>query len=426
MSVKLKMYGLQNTTNLHYLLFGLDEADQHPIKAIIGLQQALDSKYVKPSSGIPASDLEEEYISADELSNLEATINNLYAKCQIDIKNNSEKIEDNKTDIGINKIDIININTILNDIKNKLNTIPNDDTIVNGSASIHQETFNATDDDKVFSISIIDTDLKVIHPTILKDGVLYSGEYTVEYPDDTTMNITFTENGEYLINYISGAITESEYEVLSSYIKKLEEKILKYSAGSILNPSCSIECVYDEDGKLTQEIYTGDVNKTVSYSYDSNNNIIKKTVVQDDVIKSASYIYDEDNNIIQIIDEGVDIPLDETRAKSYVSDITYDKNGNIIKQVYSGDVNKTVEFTYNAYNDVLTKTVTEGATSKTATYIYDANRRLVKINDEGTDKIAVVFPSEIYSSGGSSTDTTEEITKEDVDLVFENIFKEVI
>ena len=427
MSIKLKMYGNQNTTNLHYLLYGLDEPDQHPIKAIIGLQEALDSKYVKPSNGIPSSDLEEKFVSEENLADLEALVNDLYAKCQISIENNSNRIDTNETNIDVNKTDIININTMLNDLKNKINTIPNEDSIVNGSACVRQEIFEVTDDNKTFTTTIVDTDLKVIHPTILKDGMLYNGQYTVQYPDDTTLSIEFVENGEYLINYIAGEVTESEYEVLTKYIKELEEKILKYSAGSILNPSCSIKCVYDDNNKLIQEIYTGDVNKTVSYSYDNNDNIIKKVVVQDDTIKAAYYMYDSNNNIIQIIDEGVDIPLDETRAKKYTLNITYDNNGNVIKEEYTGDINKIVEYTYNVHQDVLTKSVTEGATTKTATYIYDSNRKLIRIEDEGTDKIAVVFPSEIYSSGGgSSTDPTEEITKIDVDLVFENIFKELI
>lgn len=426
MSVKLKMYGVQNTTNLHYLLSGLDEPDQHPIRTIIGLQAALDSKYVKPTNGIPASDLEETYISQNELNRVEGIINNLYAKCQIDIKNNTDNININSTDISTNKNSIVNLNNVLNDIKNKLNTIPNKDTVINGSASIHQEVFNATTGNMTFTVSINDTDLKVIHPTVLKDNELYLGNYSVQYPDDTTMTITFTEEGEYIINYISGELTESEYGLLCSYIKKLEEKILKYSGGTILNPAYNIECVYDDNNRLMQEKYTGDVNKTVSYKYDDNSNIIQKTVVQDNVIKTAAYTYDDNGNLIKIIDDGVDIPLDETKAKSYTSEIVYDAKGNIIKQTYTGDINKTVEFTYSPYNDILTKTVTENNVSKTATYVYDSNRRLIKIIDEGTDKIAIVFPSETVGGGTTSTDTSYDITKEDIDLIFENIFKEVI
>lgn len=429
MSIKLKITGNEITTNVHYLLQGLDNSNQHPIGAIIGLQDALDSKYIKPLGGIAASDLAEKYVSQSILDNKVAIFQALYASCKVEINENTENISENSSNIKINEGNISKISTELDQINNKLNNVPDADTIFNGSSSIHQEEFEVTDYKKVFSASILDTDLKVITPTIIKDNTLYKGNYTVDYPNDTTLEIKFEENGTYLINYISGPVSESEYEILLNYLKILEDKMLKYSSGSIVKPAHNVECIYDENsGNLIKEIYTGNVNKTVKYDYDSKDNISKKTVIQDDTIKSAVYSYDDNNNLIYIEDTGTDIPLDGTRAKSFSLKITYDENNNILKEIYTGDINKAIEYTYNNYSDVTTKTVTEDGITKNAKYIYDQNRKLINIIDTGTEDVAIVFPSSNSGGGGNSGDgqVIDKITKEDIDLIFNTIFEELI
>ena len=431
MSIKLIVKGYKIHYNDHFLLEGLDKPNQHPISAIIGLQDALDSKYIKPIGGIPGSDLAEKYISQSALDNQSAAIQSLYATCRILIDKNTENISVNTTDIKVNENNISKINIELDEISNRLNRVPDNDTIFNGSSSIHQEKFEATDDNKVFKASILDTDLRVITPTIIKDNILYKGNYTVDYPNDTTLEIKFDENGTYLINYISGPVSESEYEVLLNYLKILEDRMLKYSSGSIVKPAHNVQYVYDEtSGNLLQEIYTGNINKTVKYEYDGNGNISKKTVVQDDNIKTATYTYDDKSNLIGIDDTGTDIPINGTRAKSFTCTITYDENSNIIKEVYAGDINKTVEYTYNSYSDILTKTVTEDGTTKSAKYIYDESRKLINIIDNGTEAVAIVFSASNENGSGSNTgegsSDFEPIAKADIDLIFNTIFKELV
>lgn len=433
MSIKLIVKGYKTHYNDHFLLEGLDKPNQHPISAIIGLQDALDSKYIKPIGGIPGSDLAEKYVSQSALDNQSAVMQSLYATCRILIDKNADNISINTTDIKVNENNISKINIELDEISNRLNKVPDNDTIFNGGSSIHQEKFVATDDNKVFKASILDTDLKVITPTIIKDNILYKGNYTVDYPNDTTLEIKFEENGTYLINYISGPVSESEYEVLLNYLKILEDKMLKYSSGSIVKPAHNVQYVYDEtSGNILQEIYTGNINKTVKYEYDGNGNISKKTVVQDDNIKTATYTYDDKSNLIGIDDTGTDIPINGTRAKSYNCTLTYDENSNIIKEVYAGDINKTVEYTYNSYSDVLTKTVTEDGTTKSAKYIYDESRKLINIIDNGTEAVAIVFSDSNgagSSTGGNSGEGSsdfEPIEKADIDLIFNTIFKELV
>jgi len=430
-SIKLIVKGYKIHYNDHFLLEGLDKPNQHPISAIIGLQDALDSKYIKPIGGIPGSDLAEKYISQSALDNQSAAIQSLYATCRILIDKNTENISVNTTDIKVNENNISKINIELDEISNRLNRVPDNDTIFNGSSSIHQEKFEATDDNKVFKAFILDTDLRVITPTIIKDNILYKGNYTVDYPNDTTLEIKFEENGTYLINYISGPVSESEYEVLLNYLKILEDRMLKYSSGSIVKPAHNVQYVYDEtSGNLLQEIYTGNINKTVKYEYDGNGNISKKTVVQDDNIKTATYTYDDKSNLIGIDDTGTDIPINGTRAKSFTCTITYDENSNIIKEVYAGDINKTVEYTYNSYSDILTKTVTEDGTTKSAKYIYDESRKLINIIDNGTEAVAIVFSASNENGSGSNTgegsSDFEPIAKADIDLIFNTIFKELV
>lgn len=53
MSLKLNRKGTVAYINNHPALMGRDLVDQHPIKAIEGLIEALDEKYVKPATGIP-------------------------------------------------------------------------------------------------------------------------------------------------------------------------------------------------------------------------------------------------------------------------------------------------------------------------------------------------------------------------------------
>lgn len=430
MSITLKIQGNTIHFNEHHLLNGLDKPDQHPISTIIGLQNLLDKKYTKPDGGIPASDLADVYITPYELRSVETALQALYAKCQSEIINNQTNIEINTSDIIINKDDIFNLRKDYDNLSNIVNTIPGSD-IVNfaGASCIKQEIFIADDDNKIFSAILIDTDLKVIEPTILKeDGSLakLGINYELSYPDDTTLNVIFNDNGKYTINYISGEVSETEFNVLIEYLKKLENKVDVNYQGSILNPSYDVEYIYDENNRIIQANYTGNVNKSIFYTYDLSDNIISKTVKQDGVIKSAHYFYDVNNLLIKVEDTGTDIPIDGTRGREYNLVITYDKNNYIEKEEYSGEINKVITYEHNYYGDITKKTVVENDITKIAVYIYDENRKLVSVNDTGTESVAIAFSKSDSTPGcsgdGNCSATISSITEPEIDVIFETIF----
>lgn len=430
MSITLKIKGNTIHFNEHHLLNGLDKPNQHPISSIIGLQDLLDKKYIKPLDGIPSSDLAEKYITSFELQSVEAALQALYAKCQSDIINNQTDIETNTSNITINKDDISNLKKDYNNLSNTVNNLPSLDlTNFGGSSCIKQEIFIATDDNKTFSTTLMDTNLKVIEPTILKeDGSLakLGIDYELNYPNDTTLNVTFSDNGKYLINYISGEISESEFNVLIEYLKKLENKVDVNYQGSILNPSYDVEYIYDEEDRVIQANYTGNVNKSIIYTYDSDDNIISKTVKQDGIMKSAHYIYDSNNLLIKVEDSGTDIPIDGTRGREYHLVITYDKDNYIEKEEYSGEINKTITYEHNYYGDITKKTVVENEITKIAVYIYDENRKLVSVNDTGTESVAIAFSKSDStpdcSGDGNCSASISSITEPEIDIIFETIF----
>jgi hypothetical protein len=60
----------------------------------------------------------------------------------------------------------------------------------------------------------MDTDLKVIEPTIVKqDGSVaqIGTDYSITYPNDVTLRVTFINTGIYKINYLSGEISDTEF-----------------------------------------------------------------------------------------------------------------------------------------------------------------------------------------------------------------------
>lgn|GEM_PF-6587773 len=431
MSIKLTLKGDKLHHNEHFLLNGLDKANQHPMEAIIGLVDELAKKYIKPIKGIPDSDLAERYVTENILTSEVAKLNSLYAKNEQEIKTINENLTTMNSTLINDANDVRTIKSQYDLIENMLKTLNIPDAPKDNGPHIEQREFTADDTNKTFKIEIIDTDLKVIEPTIIKSDnslAVLNVDYTISYPDDKTLEVNFINNGKYKINYIAGELTETQFNILLEYMNKIRHEISIGMAGSgaILKPACNVELIYDDYNRLSQEKYTGDVTKIIDYTYDSNNNITKKTVTQDNLIKVASYIYNAEGKLISVQDEGTDIPVNGTAPRKYNLTITYTQYGKIEKETYTGDINKEVQYTYNAYNDITKKIITENGTTKTANYIYDQNRTLIKIEDEGTESIAIVFPSDYKgSTSGSGTATDiETISEPEIDLIFETIFKE--
>lgn len=431
MSIKLILRGDGLHHNSHFLLDGLDVANQHPIETIIGLVDELAKRYIKPIGGIPGSDLADVYINEARLTTETTHYDSLFAKNEQDISLINSTIVNINNTLLADENDIRYIKTQYDIIKNMIDNLPTDLTNPNPSGThIEQSVFTADDTNKTFNIVIEDTDLKVIEPTIIKsDNTLAVAgiDYTISYPDDTTLRITFINNGVYKINYISGALTDTEFNILLKYMNELKDQIKAGMAGSgaLLKPACNVEIKYDSYGRISQEIYTGQVNKTIDYSYDSNNNISTKTVTQGSIIKVATYLYNAEGKIINIEDNGTEIPIDGTAPLAYKLSLEYNSDKLVSKEIYTGDINKTVEYEYNQYGDVTKKTVTEGTDVRVANYIYSQTRELIGIEDTGTESVAIVFPSDYTGgsgSGGTTTDTP--ISNAEIDLMFDTIFKE--
>lgn len=426
MSISLKIKGTISY-NQHYLLDGLDVANQHPIEVVTGLREELDKRYIKPVTGIPSTDLAETYININDLNTAQAEYHALYAMCQSDCMEISDRVTINSADIDTNKTGIFNLTTELDALKSKVSSLPGiDSSLFSGAVCIKQKAFEATDTGKICDIIIIDTDLKVIEPTVLKSDnsvAKYGIDYNITYPDDVTLRIEFINNDTYKINYISGEITDSEFNILLEYYKKLESE-LYMASGAYYKPAHDIQLLYDDNNRVIKEIYTGNVNKIIDYEYDLNDNVIKKTVTQNNVIKFANYQYDANNKLIVIQDGGTDIPLDGTRARAYDLELTYDGNYRVLVETYTGDINKTITYERNLYGDVTKKIVLEDGITKTATYVYDEFRKLIKIVDDGTETVAVVFHGEVPGESTGGTTSIDVITEPEIDLIFATIFND--
>lgn len=74
MAIRVVRKGNASVNNDHDLLFNRGNANQHPIEAITGLKEALAEKYIKPHNGIPASDLEFNVVTQENLNDTVAHI----------------------------------------------------------------------------------------------------------------------------------------------------------------------------------------------------------------------------------------------------------------------------------------------------------------------------------------------------------------
>lgn len=426
MGIRLCRVGNTTYTNDHSLLLQLDKEDQHPIKAIEGLQAALDSLYEKPSDGIPDEDLKERYIKNLDFTKYQSDVEERLIKDNLKIIDLEEKAIKNLENILINALDIDKLkasNLSIKDLLDKLNI--KDEELPHG-LNIEQVKFICTKDNDKLSIKSTNANFKALEPTVM---ILSNGkynvckkctDYSVFYNKSDTICIQFAHEGEYLINYITGELTDSEFNILLEYIKKIERLISIGSLSPKINPSYNIEIEYDEDKRPIKEIYTGDVNKEIKYYYDSKGNIIRKNVIQDNKIYSAFYKYDEKENLIEISDEGTDIPIDGTRGKKYKCELVYDKDM-LISETYTGEIEKKIFYEYNGKGDIYLKKVTKDDKIYICKYFYDNNRNLIKIDDDGCEEASIVFhnANNNCSGGGECVTNVEVISEQEIDLIFE-------
>lgn len=194
----------------------------------------------------------------------------------------------------------------------------------------------------------------------------------------------------------------------------------KHSSGN------SVEFTRDEQGHIVkaQEINSsGDVITSVTYAYDSRDNLI---AVTDNADRTVMFTYDDDHNMIDIIDPSgtavarniydddgrlvATVDADGNRIE-YEHDVegrtevvrdklgnptvyTYDDNGNILKMVDAlGNVTTS---TYDDDNNVLTKT---DALGNVTSYEYDGNGNVISATSADGIKVECNYTNENLVSG---------------------------
>lgn len=432
MSIRLNRRGNVTYINDHDLLFGRDKEDQHPIESITGLRNELNSKYQIPAGGIPPEVLDRTYVELDDYLAFVSQNSDDHIEFRNDILSILERLSGAENNINSNSAEIVKIKDQIDIINNKIsNGVPGGGGTCSG-AYIEQVKFTANDVENTIEIEIVDTDLKVIKPTIIEvldNGTNVSNDYVLSYPSDTIMRIEFTKHGTYIINYLAGEITETQFNILIEYIKKLENKIEIMSpanGGTFINPRHNVSITYDDKGRIEQETYTGDVSKVIRYEYNFHGDISKKTVILDGEIRTAIYQYNDKNELVTISDNGTEIPVDGTKARAFDCSIEYSQYGRILKETYTGGIEKVIEYGYNSHGDISVKKITENGQTKKASYFYDANGNLTSVEDEGTEKVALVFNADCQggTGGGESPGLDIDfITQPEIDLIFESIFK---
>lgn len=98
----------------------------------------------------------------------------------------------------------------------------------------------------------------------------------------------------------------------------------------------------------------------------------------------------------------------DIKAKPYYSELVYNEQGNIQKEIYTGQIEKTIEYIYDTNGNIKEKVVEKNGKKLKATYNYDEQGNLKSIYDEGTE-ILVIDSASVQ--GGGMTEEMEEIIK---------------
>jgi YD repeat-containing protein len=174
---------------------------------------------------------------------------------------------------------------------------------------------------------------------------------------------------------------------------------------------------YNLDGTVAKEIYTGGVEKTITYEYDTEGNVTKQFVLRDGQTFTTTYNYDAQGNITTVVDEGSQIAvltsgdgiLQGIKPISHTLTLVYNPDGSVGQEVYTGDIQKTITYFYTSDGNIDYKEVLESDGSvRKATYNY-IDGKLISIIDEGTDLV-------IVEGSGSQTaqTTTKPVTQDDI------------
>lgn len=211
--------------------------------------------------------------------------------------------------------------------------------------------------------------------------------YTIEYEyDEQDRLITMTDENGNPINILynnSSAVSQISSCLSSMSLTYNPNSFTTYVVEKVGNTKQITSYQYDDQGRLIQQ--TGNCcGYTLSFEYDENNNIVKRTDGNGNV---TIFNYDERGNVIKEID-----PLANFVTYTYESNYnlitsitdkrgnkithTYDSEGNLLRKDYPLNISES--FTYDEFGNQLT--YTDGR-NNTTTYEYDANGYLIKITD---------------------------------------------
>jgi hypothetical protein len=217
---------------------------------------------------------------------------------------------------------------------------------------------------------------------VYRDGVLL--DLNIDYTEVDSLHILLSEPA------VSSEIFTFIIEV--SGIIKLEPVTYQ------------LDLSYYPDGNVETETYTGGVNKVVTYYYNEFGNVIEKVVDRNSgEVARAKYFYDrEDINQklvkvadaetqIAVFNNGVEV-IKGVKPFSYELELIYNDGGYIEEERYTGDINKTVTYSYGERWNMTEKTVEEDGFITKAYYYYDEDDSLIRVIDEGTEMVIVEEP----------------------------------
>lgn len=185
-------------------------------------------------------------------------------------------------------------------------------------------------------------------------------------------------------------------------------------------------CTYDKKGNLTKEVRTQSyedntqTKNTITYAYDKNGNETKMSIVDKDrygSVEKHSYVcvYNEKNLCVKMTEKwSFEDNEGNIEKSSAVSTYTYDKAGNLTKEVFKstyGDGSKRTLTFVNTYDETgnkvkaVTTEKSDGYNAKTtATYTYTAGlltkEATVTKDGDGTFKVTETYA---YDKAGNLT-----------------------
>lgn len=148
------------------------------------------------------------------------------------------------------------------------------------------------------------------------------------------------------------------------------------------------ERVNDEDYKVE---YVNDTMIRITFNSDGTYkvNYIAGELTESEYSELSNTINEIIKDIDDIKDNGVKVTLPEIDIATdfvplrYNSNIEYE-DGKLVKEIYTGDVEKIVEYKYDG-RLITEKIVTDSFGTKKSIYTYDNYNRLISITDEGTE-----------------------------------------